>query len=626
MPNQRRFVLLSIAFGLFIAMTGTASAQLRIVNYNVASLNGNTTNLEGVFAALAADDKPGFAVAPHLYAFGEVQSTDVGPLLAYLNNSAPSGVSYTQGTFTFNTPPNTNENGSAGAQALFYRADVLTEDAAAHVDISTGAGRNADRWKLNLVGYTSPQASFYIYSMHLKASTGSANEATRLSGATAVRNNADLLPAGTHIIYAGDFNVYSNTETPYLKFLSTGNGQAIDPLGTGSWAGAANAIKHTQAPCAGNCTLVAGGMDDRFDHQLSTQAFQDGEGLALIPGTFRSFGNDGNHYDQSINSGNNSYYPADIPRSNALAAKLYTASDHVPVVADYQVPAVLAATMPANFGRVIQGAAFDVIANVYNAAVAQVAAGADELDFAATGSGALSGTLSGAVAALAGPAAVGFAVDTLTVGAINGAMDISSNSQGVQNSPQHLTTAGIIVRPANGSFSDSQDEDAMTVLLTLAPDTGVQAIDVDLFNLGFDAFQAQLDVDGVGGLAPPFALVGPLPTNIAGAGATLPLSIDTSGLTPGSYTANLSVQVSDENIPGESNATLELTVTIQLGINPLPADVNCDGTLNMSDVDAFVEVLLGLDAVACHVSQADFDHSTVADGLDIPQFVDSFLN
>ncbi len=626
MPIERRFVSPRIAIVLSMTITGVASAQLRIVNYNVASLNGNTTNLQGVFAALAADDKPGFAVAPHLYVFGEVQSSDVGPLLTYLNASAPPGVTYTQGTFTVNTPPNTNENGSAGAQAMFYRADVLTEDATAHVDISTGAGRNADRWKLKLVGYTSPEVSFYIYSMHLKASTGSANEATRLSGATAVRNNADLLPAGTHIIYAGDFNVYSNTETPYLKFLSSGNGQALDPLGTGTWAGAGNAIKHTQAPCAGSCTLVAGGMDDRFDHQLSTAAFQDGEGLALIPGTFRSFGNDGNHYDQSINSGNNSYYPADIPRSNALAAELYNASDHVPVVADYQVPAVLAASMPANFGRVIQGATFDVTANISNAAVAQVTAGADELDFTATSSGALSGTPSGTVAALAGPVAVGFAVDTLTVGAVNGAIDVSSNSQGVQNSPQHLTTSGMIVRHANGSFSNSQDEDAMTVSANLTPDTGVQAIDVELFNLGFDAFQAQFDVGGVSGLTAPFALVGPLPTNIGGAGATLPLSIDTTGLSPGLYTASLSIQISDENIPGESISTLELTVQIQLGLKPLPADVNCDGMLSVADVDAFVEVLLGLDTVTCHVSQADLDHSNVADGLDIPHFVDAFLN
>lgn len=622
----RRLILQAAAILVSVAIAGVASAQLRIVNYNVASLNGSTTNLQGVFAALNADDKPGFAVAPHLYVFGEVQSSDVGPLLTYLNNAAPPGVSYTQGTFTVNTPPNTNENGSAGAQAMFYRADTLTEDAAAHVDISTGAGRNGDRWKLSLVGYTSPDAAFYIYSMHLKASMGSTEAATRLSGATAIRANADALPAGTHIIYAGDFNVYNNAEQAYLKFLSAGNGQALDPLGSGSWAGAGNAIKHTQAPCAGSCTLVTGGMDDRFDHQLSTQVFQDGEGIALIPGTFRSFGNDGNHYDQSINAGNNSYYPADIPRSNALAAKLYNASDHIPVVADYQRPAVLTASMPADFGRVIQNASFNVSVDNANAAVAQVAAGADELDYTTVGSGALSGTPSGSIAALSGPAAAAFAVDTSTVGAINGAVDVSSNSQGVQNSPQHLTTSGTIVRHANGSFSNTQDEDATIVSPVFEPDSGVQPIDVDLYNFGFDALQANLDVDGVTGVSPPFALAGPLPTNIGGTVATIPLSIDTTGLAPGSYTANLSVQVSDENLPGEASATLSLALDIQISAMPLIGDINCDAVLNMADVDAFVEVLLELDAETCHILQADFDDSTIVDGQDIPAFINVFLD
>jgi hypothetical protein len=111
---------------------------------------------------------------------------------------------------------------------------------------------------------------------HLKASQGASNEAIRLSGAQTIRNDADALPQGTHIIYCGDFNLYSNAEPAYLEFLSAGNGQAFDPLGSGSWAGALNAIKHSQSPRDITADgLVGGGMDDRFDFQLSSSEFQD---------------------------------------------------------------------------------------------------------------------------------------------------------------------------------------------------------------------------------------------------------------------------------------------------------------------------------------------------------------
>jgi len=607
-----------------VSFAATASAQLRLVNYNIASLNGNMATLQDVFARINADDKPGFAVAPHLYVFQEVQSSDVAPLLNLLNAAAPPGVTYTQGTFTFNTPPNTNENGSAGAQAMFYRADVLTEDIAAHLDISTGAGRNADRWKLWLVGYTSPDASFYIYSAHLKASNTSADANTRLSGATAIRNNADALPAGTHIIYAGDFNIYYNTETAYQKFLSVGNGQALDPLGSGTWLGAANAIKHSQAPCAGSCSLVNGGMDDRFDFQLSTQAFQDGEGIALIPGAYRSFGNDGNHYDQSINTGNNTYYPLDIPRSNAVANDLYSASDHLPVIAEYQRPAVMAASMPADFGRVIQGAVFVVQMSVSNTAIALVSAGADELDFSVAASGALSGTPSGSVPALSAPATVPLAVDTTTVGSISGAADVTSASQAVQNPSLNLTTSGTVIRHANASFSSSQDDDSLTVSQTMQPDTGVQQINVELFNLGFESFQAALDVDAVDGLAAPFALAGPLPTNIGTSGAAIPLSLDTTGLAPCKYTTVFGIHTSDENLPGESSSLQ--TLTLQVVVLATGADVDADGVEDANDIETFAAVLVELDLDPCHTSNSDFDLSSTVDGGDIAFFLDAYLN
>ncbi len=161
-----------------------------------------------------------------------------------------------------------------------------------------GAGREADRWKLELVG--NPDVSFYIYSAHLKASPGGDNEQVRLAGVEIIRADADSLPDGTHVIYAGDMNFYHSGEPGYLEFLTDGPGQAVDPLGSGSWEGEPHAIKHSQSPRNNGsnlCGLAPGGMDDRFDFQLVTDEWLDGDGLDLIPGTYRSLGNDGQHFD-----------------------------------------------------------------------------------------------------------------------------------------------------------------------------------------------------------------------------------------------------------------------------------------------------------------------------------------
>lgn len=604
---------------------GDAAAQLRIVNYNIAGLNGNQTSMQAVFAALNADDKPGFAVAPHLYVFQEVHTTDTTPLVNLLNAAAPPGVTYALGTYT-----NFNENGAAGAQAMCYRTDTLAELTADHLDIFTQGGRYTDRWRLRLLGYDSNDARFYIYSTHLKASTGSSNQQDRLTGATAIRNNANALPAGTHIIYSGDFNVYANSEPAYLKFLEAGVAQSFDPLGTGSWAGSGNAIKHTQAPCATNCSpLVAGGMDDRFDFQLSTGAFHDAAGLALISGTYRSFGNDGNHFDTDINAGNNTYYPTNIPRSNTLAGQLKFASDHVPVVADYQMPAVLSATMAADFGRAIQNAEHAATLSIANTAIVVTPLGADTLDYSVSTAGVLSGSPSGSVAALSSSSEVLLPIDTSTVGVVNGSATVSSTNQAVQGSPAVRNITGRVVRLSVASLSDAVTTTAATVSLTVPHESGIHELTAEVTNLGFDADQALLDIDDVAGMNVPFSLADISQTaNIGAIPAVLAFDFDTTGLIPGLYTNTIEIAVSDEDIPGESSTvlTLSLEVTIEEVIIPVIGDVDCDGDVDMDDVVALCGVLLDIDGDPCHVAQADIDGSGSPDGLDIQPFLATLLN
>ncbi len=328
--HRSRHALLACACLLAAAWCAPALAQidapLRVVNYNIAQLVGSSIDLRKVFQSLAEDPTPvsGVIRAPDVYVLQEVEPGTTSTIKSYLDASAPVGVEYRLATFTSN-------GGGGGENALFYRADSLVEEPAAHRDITNHNGpRATDRWKLHCIEDAS--VSFYIYGSHFKADTGPSNESQRSSEADAVRRDADTLPAGAHLIYSGDWNIYSPSESAFLRFFDSGNGRAVDPRFLGSFT----ALAQTQSPHDGsNPDLTAGGMDDRFDFQLCSEELDDGIGFDVIVESYRAFGNDGQHYNRAINFGNNAYFAPDEQwKADALAL----ASDHLPVVVDYTAP------------------------------------------------------------------------------------------------------------------------------------------------------------------------------------------------------------------------------------------------------------------------------------------------
>jgi len=563
----------------------SASAQLRVVSYNIARLMGDSDSFQYVLTEMGLDDKPGFAVPPHVIVFQEVTTTNVAPLTAAVQAAHP-GIPYVAGTYT-----NFNENFVGGAQAMFYRSDLLTEDTAAHTDIFTGAGRFTDRWRLTLNGYDNDDAAFYIYSSHLKASTGSANEQLRLEGVQAIRADAATLPAGSLIIYAGDLNLYENTEPAYQAFIAPGPGQALDPLGTGPWAGSSFAIKHTQSPrLTSQGGLVGGGMDDRFDFQLSTSRFHDGAGLSIMPGTYRALGNDGNKWNQSINNGNNFYYFWDVPRSNALADALFEASDHIPVVADYQLPARIHAHLPPNFGPVLQGAPTTVTLTVSNDAPAIVPNGADTLSYAATTAGALTGTYSGEAEPL-GPALTHqVTINTFVPGtAVSGAVQVNSSSQGAGNNPVLLQTIGTVLRRSQASFAPTSFVNFRNVEAVAVAGGPVIDIEIPIYAANWNAPQAWIDVTSLEGTASdhPFAVMTPTLSQITDSAGIVLITFDPSSLSPGPYSAFTEIDWSEQPLPGAVTGSLFATinVTVEPGNDPgLTGDLNGDGVVNSTDL------------------------------------------
>ena len=169
-----------------------------------------------------------------------------------------------------------------------------------------------------------------IYSVHLKASSTAPDEAQRALEVDSLRKFTNALPTGTNFLICGDFNIYKSTESCYQKLLAVTpgvDGHFIDPISmTGTWNSTAYTNFHTQSSrtraFGGGST---GGVDDRFDLILFSNAMMQTGGISFVPGSTIPLGNDGNHYKDSINKQPNTAVPAYV------ADAVHYASDHLPV-------------------------------------------------------------------------------------------------------------------------------------------------------------------------------------------------------------------------------------------------------------------------------------------------------
>jgi endonuclease/exonuclease/phosphatase family metal-dependent hydrolase len=448
LPTAAVFRFALVLFALFVGVAGSAHAQLRMVTYNTRGAPG--TGMDIVLKSIGEEQRNGIA-----------KPIDV---LMLQETSRASGLPDTQGFVnllnsmyagqTYNGEPITYARGNATgnvsfsddtSQSLVYRVQTvqLISETAFGAVSGSGIPRQPLRYQLRPVGYDST-ADFYVYNSHYKASQDAAAPGTNANRrnieAIAVRNNSNALGEGAHVIYAGDFNFYDyDAEEPAWGTLTAaGAGQAFDPINrVGTWhENASFADVHTQSPCTSGCGDAGGAMDDRFDFQLTTGEFLDGEGLSYINGSYHAFGNNGTTYNRAINNGSNTVtFPGvtSYTRTQILNA-LATVTDHIPVVADYQVPAVMSAIAGAVPATLYVGDVFNFDVTVSNIAKVLQPLGADELDYSVTTAGSLIGSYFSQVdAALGGGNVHQIGLNTATPGEKIGVITIASASQGVKN-------------------------------------------------------------------------------------------------------------------------------------------------------------------------------------------------
>ena len=600
-PFTRAFSLrtiLATLFGVCILAT-QADANFRVVSWNLANLKGDSSAIQAVFSEIESDDVEGTSAAPHLYVFQEIRATDVNVLQGLISAAHP-GFDYVRATYT-STP---FENGSAGAQVLFYRDDAVLEISSGHRDIFTGAGRNTDRWQMQLKNYS---FDLYVYSSHLKAGNGTADQIEREQGATSVRANADSLPSGSHAIFVGDFNIYTNTESAYEIMTSPGPKQAFDPLGSGSWSGSSNAIKHTQSPrqTASSNGLIGGGMDDRFDFHFVSEGLLDGSGFSLVD--YRVVGNDGNHYNASINSGNNSYFPGQTSRSNQLADDIYDSSDHVPILCDYQIPARLAAVVPDELGLIIQNASYSVSVQVSNIASGDLV---DSCPAIIEGLDSVLGddTIMD-VSRFPLFDVVNLTVNTSTVGDLFGTINVQGLGQDVGAASFTLETNATIIASSQPSLdAESLVSGDLLELEVLADDAPFE-IGIPISNFEYTSLQATCSVSSVIGLSGALTLESLPSGQIGSESANLVLRLDPAGLDETTTEYLLQILIDDQPLPGAQSTTLALAVSVTLGVGGNPADINNDGIVNGADLAALL--------ASWGSSRNDLDGDGIVGGADL---------
>lgn len=169
---------------------------------------------------------------------------------------------------------------------------------------------------------------------HLKAGYGSDNEDKRRVMCRNIMNNINNSYRNCNVLIMGDFNLYSSAEAAYQTLTDKNSYPTtyfIDPVypyGVGEWNGNPDyAEYHTQSvDRQGNGCRSGGGMDDRFDFIMMSQNIYGGtDKVQYINGSYHAIGQDGNRFNQSINSPENQDVPADV--ANAL----FNNSDHLPV-------------------------------------------------------------------------------------------------------------------------------------------------------------------------------------------------------------------------------------------------------------------------------------------------------
>ena len=344
MKKKIFYILLIINFILICQLN---AQSIRHMQYNLLYYTENgagdcdqtTNNLDTKDQAFKTIVK---YVMPDVVTVNELGKGEVYPqrILDHVLNT--NGVNYFAYAPTVSNP----SSGITICNGLFYDTRKLVLKSTFYVSTSV-TYFNAYRMYYRSNELAQGDTAFITFIVcHLKA--GNNYDSERLNQARQLMNRLISIGVADNYVLCGDFNVYNASEEAYQHFVHHNNSlvRFYDPIEReGEWDNnAAFADLFTQSTHSGGTTngcYSGGGMDNRFDFILVSDFVKNGlQKVRCLPSTYYALGQDGNRRNGSIIDPTNTAVPAQI--ANAL----YTMSDHLPVIMDYQIEATLSLNDP----------------------------------------------------------------------------------------------------------------------------------------------------------------------------------------------------------------------------------------------------------------------------------------
>jgi len=317
---------------LFIVLGGlTVRAQdtLTFLQYNLlnygnftsycTSINNNVSRKTGYIGVIV------HYVKPDIFTVNEITGTRTYHDYLLNNGLNSDGVDY------YAKAPSLSPDDDYLVNMLYYNKNKL--GLAGHTIAQTYV-RDVDVYKLYYKSANLNQGdTTFIYCVvaHLKA--GSDEEGTRKIMA---KNTMDYIAShqpDENYLLMGDFNVYTDQEDAFQEFINYTNKTSIrfnDPVDQiGDWHNNYDyRMVHSQSThLYSNDCASSGGLDDRFDFILISNNVKYGnKKVKYVPGSFHVVGQDGQHFNQSVNSS-----PTNTSVPSSVLNALYYNSDHLPV-------------------------------------------------------------------------------------------------------------------------------------------------------------------------------------------------------------------------------------------------------------------------------------------------------
>jgi hypothetical protein len=505
--NRSRLWSAALAGLILIPAANTIATTLRVATYNVDfSDQGNNNNSPAVVSAIEAMGQH------HLN--GNAQPVDVIGLEELLdtNNNSITSTSlpvmvnalnsyYGAGTYAYDPTPDPTTGGTTtnGPSGLIYDTKTVKVVSATALGYGSSHGsipRAPMRYLIQPLGYGSG-AQFYMYASHYKSGTTSDN--VRNAEATEIRADADALGPNVPILYTGDHNLFEASSTPsYQTLISAGNGQAHDP----------NSLTQVWGEDAADVSRLSGdsySVKYAEDLELTSSAVYNQAGTYTTPGlrlansggvnSYQIFGNGSSPtvpaggtpqpYQGSVNyAGNLSI--SDVPNYTTVLANLTVASDHVPVMADYNLvgltplPAVWNTStgnwsLASNWstGQSPNDPAFTVQINSSNPSLVTLDQNASIANLVLTANNTLN-TSAGTVLMLNGPAMTTLSGKFNSNGSLIAQANVSNAGTAVFNGTQNWSTGTVFTNTA-GSATFNSDAGAAGANLTVNVSGGVVA-------------------------------------------------------------------------------------------------------------------------------------------------------